>query len=69
MPGNRICLLLAATVSLPAAAQPMSVLPGVRAELRPVSPQIPMGQPVWIRFSIHNMGDEPVTLTVGLKSE
>ena len=61
---RRICLLLMVAVPLPAAAQSLTILPGVRAELRPISPQVPTGQPVWIRFSIHNMNDDAVTLQV-----
>lgn len=51
-------------------AQPIGLIPGIRAELHPVSHQVPMGQPVWVRFSIENTSDEPITLTVpGMEPE
>lgn len=37
---------------------------GVRAEVRPLSHNVPTGQPVWIRFSLENTTDQPVTLSV-----
>lgn len=52
------------TCSVPVWGQPISFIPEIRAELRPVSPQVPTGQPVWVRFSIENISNEPVTLTV-----
>jgi peptidyl-prolyl cis-trans isomerase B (cyclophilin B) len=61
---RRMSLLFAAAIALPAAAQPLTMLPGVRAEVRPISTQVPTGRPVWVRFSIHNMNDEAVTLQV-----
>ncbi len=39
-------------------------MPGLKAVLRPVSPQVPIGQPVWIRFAVENTTHESVTLTV-----
>lgn len=52
------------TCSVPVWGQPISFIPEIRAELRPVSRQVPTGQPVWMRFSIENISNEPVTLTV-----
>jgi len=37
---------------------------GVRAEVRPLSYNVPTGQPVWVRFSLENATDQPVTLSV-----
>lgn len=37
---------------------------GVRASMKPASYQVPLGQPVWVRFCVENLGPEPVTLTV-----
>ena len=48
----------------PAPAQEDHHIPGIRASLRPASYHIPIGQPVWIRFSIENTTHEPITLTV-----
>ncbi len=45
-------------------AQSISPLMDVRAEVRPVSYHFPVGQPVWVRFTIENVSDEPVTLQV-----
>ncbi len=56
--------LAAVVVTTPALAQQLNVIPGIRAELRPVSPQVPTGQPVWIRFVIENVSAEPATLRV-----
>ncbi len=55
-----------AFVALPVAvpAQQVTSIPGIQAELHPRSYQIPVGQPVWVRFSIENTTDEPITLTV-----
>lgn len=62
---NRLCVTLSvAVLSVTASAQQITIIPGIRAVLRPVSHHIPMGQPVWIRFSIENISDEPITLTV-----
>ncbi len=36
----------------------------VRAHLRPITHHFPVGQPVWVQFSIENLGDEQVTLNV-----
>jgi len=59
-------LALAGTV----AAQPFGVLPGVRAHVEPASLTIPVGKPVWVRFAIENLTDEPVTLSVpGMEPE
>lgn len=55
------------SLALPAAGGPgqhFGVIPSVRAQIRPVSSQIPLGQPVLIRFSVENTGNEPLTLTV-----
>ncbi len=40
------------------------VIPGIRAQVRAVSSQVPLGHPVLIRFTIENTASEPVTLTV-----
>ena len=47
-----------------ASAQPLGVIPGVRAHLKPVAYQIPVGHPVEMLFSIENTTDDPITLTV-----
>lgn len=39
-------------------------IPGLRAEVRLLSVPTQAGKPVWARFSIENMGEEPITLTV-----
>jgi len=47
-----------------AIAQPYAPLLSIRAEMRPVSYHFAVGQPVWVRFTIENTNDEPVTLQV-----
>lgn len=47
-----------------AVAQQIGPLLDVRAEVRPVSYHFPVGQPVWVRFTIENLSEEPVTLQV-----
>lgn len=65
MPEKRCFAILAVLCwSAQAAAQPANLIPGIRAELRPVSHHVQIGQPVWVRFSIENVADEPITLTV-----
>ena len=49
---------------LPTLAQSVNPVPGIRAEVRPVSYHFQVGQPVWIRFSIENFATEPITLSV-----
>ena len=44
--------------------QPQALIPGIKAEVRPYSHYIPLGQPVWARFYLENVKDEPITLTV-----
>lgn len=56
--------LTSLTSSAPVLGQVANVIAGIRAELRPVSHYVPMGQPVWVRFSIENFSGEPITLTV-----
>ncbi len=59
-------LLLMATVATPLASsgQVIHPIPGLRASIKPISHHVPLGQPVWIRFSIENTTPEPITLTV-----
>ena len=45
-------------------AQPQRPASALRASLRPASYYVPMGSPVWVTFTIENMGDEPITLAV-----
>ncbi len=45
-------------------ADPQKHNPGIQARLNVFSRQVPLNHPVWARFSIENMTDEPVTLTV-----
>lgn len=52
-----------------AAGQPVSAIPGIRATLRPISYRVPQGLPVWIRFSVENTTNEPITLTVPRSSQ
>lgn len=39
-------------------------IPGIRAHLQPKSYFVPLGSPVYVQFSIENVSDKPVTLTV-----
>ena len=65
MAGNRVYVTFTVLAfALPAAAQRLVSIPDVRAELRPISHQVPVGRSVWVRFAIHNTADEPITLTV-----
>jgi cyclophilin family peptidyl-prolyl cis-trans isomerase len=59
-------LLLMTTVATPLASlgQVIDPIPGLHASIRPMSHHVPLGQPVWIRFSIENTTLEPITLTV-----
>ena len=63
---NRMLLVILAFVSSPGQmqAQQTATIPGLRARLRLVSLQTPVGQPVWAQFLIENTTDEPITLTV-----
>lgn len=56
--------LLGLAAAVATAAQPVMPILGLRAELRPVSHHVPVGQPVWVRFSIENTTPKPITLTV-----
>ena len=47
-----------------ATGQLRAELSAVRAHLRPITHHFPVGQPVWVQFSIENLGDEQVTLSV-----
>lgn len=40
------------------------VIPGLRAQVRLLSTPTQVGKPVWAQFSIENVTDEPITLTV-----
>jgi len=40
------------------------LIPGLRAQVRLLSTPTQVGKPVWAQFSIENMTDEPITLTV-----
>lgn len=57
-------VLFGLALAIPTAAQSVMPIPGLRAELRPVSHHVPVGQPVWVRFSIENTTPEPITLRV-----
>lgn len=52
------------TVSAPCLGQRLDSHHGVRAVLRPASFHVPLGQPVWVTFSIENMTHDPITLSV-----
>lgn len=56
-----VALLQSGTAGRPQSEHPFAA---VHAELHPVSPRIPVGQPVWVRFSIENRGSQATTLTV-----
>ena len=66
MASNRLfaTLLVLACSATVLGEQPQALLPGIRAEVRPYSNYIPLGQPVWARFYLENVKDEPITLTV-----
>ena len=51
-------------LTVPACAQQPAVIPGIRAELRPVSYRVPLGRPALVRFILENTSDDPKTLTV-----
>ena len=59
-----VAVLTMAAGANTALAQQIAPILGIRADVRPVSYQVPVGQPVWVRFSIENVADEPITLTV-----
>lgn len=59
-----LLILTCAWFGNPAAAQIMSEVSGVQARVRLESFQVQVGKPVWARFVIENMSDEPVTLMV-----
>ncbi len=56
-----VAACLTAALARSSAAAP---IPGLRAELRPVSFRVPQGLPVWVRFSVENTTADPITLTV-----
>lgn len=65
MPYRMFLVILAVVGSAgPILAQQTPTIPGIRARLRLVSPQTPVGQPIWAEFTIENTTDEPITLTV-----
>ncbi len=39
-------------------------IPGLEAHVEPVTHYVPLNHPVWVRFSIENTADEPISLTV-----
>ncbi len=47
-----------------ALGQSLTTIPGVYPEIRPLSYQVPVGQPVSVRFSLTNRTDAPITLQV-----
>lgn len=49
---------------LPALGDQADGAAAVRAHIRLTSPQVALGQPVWVQFSIENVSDKPITLTV-----
>lgn len=49
---------------VPVFAQEHGPFAGVKARVEPLSRVIPIGQPVWVWFTIENTTDKPVTLTV-----
>lgn len=54
----------------PVMAQSFGQIQGIKAHLDPMSMTVPIGQPVWVRFSIENTTDEPITLSVpGMEPE
>lgn len=62
---GRLSLVLAVIGSMqPARSQTAPTIPGIAAEIRPASHQVPLGRPVHVRFSLENTTDEPMTLTV-----
>lgn len=68
--GSIYAALLVLATAMPAFAQENSLFPGLRARVEPVSRVVPVGKPVWVRFRIENISDEPITLTVpGLEPE
>ena len=56
--------LSAGTVSSAFGETHSASVPGLRAQIRPVASQIPLGQPVWVRFLVENTTNEPITLIV-----
>ena len=67
---DRVCLALAfvlPTLNLwggRAIAQDADVLSSIKPQIVPRSYIMPVGSPVWVRFSVENDSDEPVSLTV-----
>jgi peptidyl-prolyl cis-trans isomerase B (cyclophilin B) len=55
-------VLLISWASVPSPAEPPAS--GLQANIRLQGRQVPLNQPVWAHFSIENMTNEPVTLTV-----
>jgi cyclophilin family peptidyl-prolyl cis-trans isomerase len=61
--------MLLATLALISCAGPMQAqqtptIPGIQAGVRLMSPQTPVGHPIWAQFLIRNTTDDPITLTV-----
>lgn len=64
---NRKRISLAVAVLLlpaPVRAGSSAPAPPIRIDLRPQSYHVPLGQPVWVTFTVANESDEPLTLTV-----
>ncbi len=62
---NRLCIAsLIGLCCVPAFGQRISRIAAIKPELRPVSYEVPVGQPVWVRFTLRNTADESITLTV-----
>lgn len=61
-----LLLTTMATLIAPRASlsQVINPIPGLHASIKPISHHVPLGQPIWIRFSIENATAEPITLTV-----
>jgi peptidyl-prolyl cis-trans isomerase B (cyclophilin B) len=57
-------LLMALAVAPMASTATAEPAPGIQANLRMVSRQVALKEPVWVTFSIENLSNEPVTLTV-----
>jgi peptidyl-prolyl cis-trans isomerase B (cyclophilin B) len=65
MPVSRVlATVVVLALAMPAQAQPLEAIPGLRATMRPISHHVPQGQPVWVRFCIENVSPKPITLTV-----
>jgi len=62
--GNLLPTVAVATACVFAAGQQAPQVLGIRAHLRLMSAQSPVGQPVWVQFLIENTTSEAITLTV-----